>query len=529
MLPKIRAVLVAHSLTMQNRMIRDAGRFGAIGILLLLAFLMVTLVVPFLGLLGTIGYHLGRGLPRSLLEMILGVMYGGLSLFGGMVSGALGGAKQLTWESYRSYPLRVRTIYFSELAAGLGDFLPLSTCLGLTSLTVGVALGAPGAIPLLPLVLLEAIATVLVVQLLVSSLAEVVVRRLRVALVVLAFAFWMGLFLMQAIPQAAKGTTTMDDTSVFTGQLVVLGKFMQKASKWLPNAFASRSLAYAVKGQWGRALLDHLYPLACLLALNLFAARLLVRESSGRAKKDSAKVALWGFDDPVAGIARLEFQTVIGSQVGRFGLIVPLVTIAVIKGPFGYIVGAGPWLVPAAFAYLSLGTNHLHLNNFGLDGHGVKTLMLLPIEPDVILRGKTRGLAYYQGVQALLMASLLFLLHRPTASELTAGLLLSSCFFLAQNVTGRITSSWMPRAVPRASVRSGSTPMPLVLIGLGLTVVTGALFGGIYTLANTLAPTWLVPVMVLVLGASWVAHRMMRPSAARYLVRQRGKIVEAMG
>jgi hypothetical protein len=425
--------------------------------------------------------------------------------------------------------MRVRTIYFAELAAGLGDFLPLSTCLGLTSLTVGVAIGAPAAIPLLPLVLLESIATVLVVQLLVSGLADVVVRRLRIALVVLGFAFWMGFFLIQAIPQAAKGTTTMADTSVFAGQLVVLGKFMQKASKVLPNAFASRSLAYAVKGEWGHALLDHVYPLACLAGLNLIAARLLVRESSGRAKDDRAKASLWGFDDPVAGIARLEFQTVMGSQVGRFGLIVPLVTIAVIKGPFGYIVGAGPWLVPAAFAYLSLGTNHLHLNHFGLDGHGVKTLMLLPIDPDVILRGKTRGLAFYQAVQALLMASLLFLLHRPTANELAGGLLLSSCFFLAQNVTGRMTSSWMPRAVPRASMHSGATPMPLVLIGLGLTLVTGAVFGGIYTLANTHAQALLVPVMVTVFGATWVVHHLMRPSAARYLVRQRGKIVEAMG
>ncbi len=525
-----RAVLAAHFATTQNRLVRDAGRFGAVGIGVLIAFLMVTLVLPFWGLLGVVGFYLGRGIHKALFELLLGGMLGLVALFGGIVGGSLGGAKQLAWEGYRSYPLRMRTLFAAELFAGIADFLPLATSLGMLSLLVGVAVGRPFTLPLLPVLFVEGVVSVLVIQLLVSSLAEAVVRRLRLALVLLASAFCAGAVLIQHIPQAAKNANPLAvDPSTLAGQLVLLGRGLQRASVYLPSSSAGRSLRHWVTGHYGLALADHIYPLLTLAAMSYFAARLLARES-GRGSEDfDPPEPLWTFRSKTAGIARLQWNAVTRSQLGRFGFIIPLVTIALLKGPLGFVVGAGPWVVPTAFTYLSLASNNLQLNQFGLDGHGIKSILLVPIEPREVLRGKSIGLGLYQALQALLMTLLLFLLHRPPVLHLLGGLLLAGCFFFAQNAVGQFTSSWMPRAVPHASMRSHGTPLPLVLLGLGLSVGCATIYGGAYSLCLFRAPHLLLPVMATLFAASAVAHTLMLPAAARYFDAQRGHLVESLG
>jgi hypothetical protein len=483
--------------------------------------------LPFLASLGLGGWFLGKALPKPPAISILGGLIAGLAVFGGAVGGVVGGAKQLTWESYRSFPLRLRTLFTAELVAGVGDLIPLSVTLGLTALLGGVVAARPQTFPFALLSLLEGALATLVLQLVVSSLASALVRRLRLALFVLGIATWIGMSLVAMVPHETAGKASAVSEQRIE-QIVVALRAASAAASVLPTTACARSLARVVDGHWGRALLDHAYPLGLLVILGAIAARLLAREAADAPDGGTATARLWSFSTPTRGVARLAWHTIMGSQFGRFGFIIPLVTVALIKGPLNQYLGRGSLAVPAAFTYLSLVANHLQLNQFGLDGHGAKTLLLLPVATRDVLQGKALALAVYQGIQAALLSGLLILLHRPRPAELVAGFFLGGCFFLAQSTVGRWTSAWMPRPVSRGSLRSSTTPLALVLLGLGLSVGGGILFGGTYAIAATWAPSALVPVMAALFGICFTVHRMLLPHAASYLHQQRGKVVEAM-
>jgi hypothetical protein len=377
--------------------------------------------------------------------------------------------------------------------------------------------------------MVHSLAIILLVQLLVGSLAERLVRRLRTGLAALGIALWIGTALSAMIPAELRSAGEDPLSSERIARLAPVGRALREAAAVLPGTVVAHGLGDATDGRWGWASAVHLYPACIAVVLAFVVARLLEREAADHAQDDAASATLWSFRTPVLGMARLTFSTLLGSRIGRFGLVVPLLVVVLVKGPLAQASGRELWAVPGAYTYVSLVANQFQLNQFGLDGHGVKALLLLPIAERDVLRGKALGLAAYQALQATLLTVLLAVLHRPGANQLVAGLFLFVAMVLVQNAVGQRTSSWMPRMVPRGSVKGNATPLGLVLVGLVLSTACGGSFGGLFALLAWRAPWALVPSMiVLALACAW-AWRRLEAGGARRLRDGREKLLAALG
>ena len=200
-----RALLAAHGQATWNRSARELGRQGgwvlALVVGLLAAFAALGLILGG----GALGWLLGGRLEQPLILTLLGTLLAFLSLGGGLLGGVLGGARELAWEAFRGFPLRLRTLYLAELAAGLADMLPLTLALASTGLVLGIGLAAPRTLVLVPLVLLETFLMMLALQLLVGGLASMAAQN--VGVVVLALAFLVMLFsVLPGFAQTRTGT-----------------------------------------------------------------------------------------------------------------------------------------------------------------------------------------------------------------------------------------------------------------------------------------------------------------------------------
>ena len=301
---------------------------------------------------------------------------------------------------------------------------------------------------------------------------------------------------------------------------------------YLPHGQAAKGLQDAGQGRWGRAFLRQLYLLGVAAALAFGAARTLAWETSpevARAAEKGAARKRWTFKTPVLGLGRLAWETLLGSHLGKFGFLIPLMTLVLLKGPFAQVKGQGAWAIPGAFAYLSLTGSQMLFNQFGLYQHGIKALLLLPVSARQLLLGQMTGLGAYMAVQALILVVLLGFVSHPPPMELAAGLGLATCFFWVQAAVGHFTSVAMPRAMPRDSLKSGGMSLMLVLISLGTTLGSTLVFGGAYVLCAWFMPAWLLPVMLGLAGLCGLGYWLLLPVAARFLSEKREKLVEVLG
>jgi len=527
-----RALLAAHGQATWNRSARELGRQGAWALALVVGIL--ALFGAFGLLLGgaALGWLLGGRLERPVVITILGTLLAFLGIGGGLIGGVLGGARELAWEAYRGFPLRLRTLYLAELTAGLADMLPMTMGLALTGLLIGLGLAAPSTLPLLPFLLLETLLMLLALQLLVGGLAAALVKRLRLALVGLGILAWLGSTLMSpGLPKRGAGPSTRPLQAAQIEKVQALGRGAARVLEALPTHAAARSLAKAQEGQWGAALALHLYPLGLLALVMVLGARIMARETNGTAAAPTTRGPdrLWSFRHPAEGLGRLHFQTLMRSHLGRFAFLMPLMTVVLLKGPFAQFKANPLWTVPAAFAYLSLVANNFVFNQFGLDRHGVKSLLLLPVGSEDLLKGKLLGLAAHQGLQALALAGLLLALDHAGPAPLLGGMLLMGCIFLAQTSVGQWTSTWAPRPMAMDSLKNNNMPFALGLLSMGTSAFWAGLFGSAYALLAWSSPLLLVPGMALLFGLILTAHLLLLPAAAAALDRRREKLVEALG
>lgn len=532
-----RALFAAHLQAGLNRSAKELGKGGVIALLLVAGLSLLLVLLPGLGSAGALGYALGRALAKPQVEPILALLFLVVPLGAGILGGLSGSTQALTWDSYRTFPLPFRTLFLAELLAGFGDLLPLLLGLAFASFLAGLAWAAPGTLLAVPLVWLVGMLVQLSVQHLMGGLAALLVKRLQVGLILLGVAVWMALALAPAVSQVP-GRSRGDRAAHAQAQRAAFDRMseglvrLEPVLAWTPQGQMARGLVEAARGRWGRGLIRQAAGVAFALVLVWGAARVLRWETEpqrlqatapGRAKP------LWSFRSPLAGLARLAWETVVGSHLGRFGFLMPLFTLVLIKGPFARGGEVSPWAVPMAFAYLSLTGSQMLSNQFGLYGPGVKALLLLPVRPRTLLLGQALGLGAYLALQGALTVALLKALTPATGTELVAGVGLGACFFFVQASVGHFTSAAMPRTMPRDSLKSGGLPVLLVLINLALTLVGGVVFGGLYAGVRWLAPAWLVPVMLGLAAACGGVYALLLPLAGDFLEGRRDTIVEALG
>jgi len=527
----VRTLLVAHLQAGWNRSRKELGKTGRTAYVITLTMLGLFAAMPMVGgsLVG--GYFLGRGLPDPILIRILGGILAFLALLGGIVGGLFSGNRTLGWESTRIFPLRLRSLFTAELIAGMGDLLPLVMAIISACLLLGVGVAKPVLLMLLPLPWLGTLLAVLCIRYLVGSLSARLTKHLRLALAVLAFFLWITTTLL---PTTTRRITEKGRSPSAISLQVKQGlKHLVKVVDHLPSTQSVRGLGDALQGRWGLALSRQIYPMAMLALLLLAAASTLKHDSNPQAsdpvKKGSAE-KLWSFSTPMLGVARLQWRAITSSHLGRFQLLIPLMVLVLIKGPFASIKGATIWTLPMAFAYLSMSGIQIQLNQFGLDGPGIKALLLLPIRSRDLLVGKTLGLLGFLGIQVALLLILLSLVGKLGPLQALAGVCFSGCLFLLQVSLGHWTSAWLPRPMPRDSLKNNNMAQPVIWLGMAGMLVGMLIFGGIFLLTNWLAPALLLPVMALLLGMLFLIYKhQVLPAAARYLDGRKEVLVQSLG
>ena len=539
----IRALLTAHVQASWNRSLKELGKGGTTAMVALLIVLLLVVLVPAMGGFGVLGYVIAAGIEKPFAPMALALLLTAVGFGSGFVCGIAGGARALEWERYRAFPLGLRSLFAAELMAGAGDLLPLFMLFGMGFLSLGMTIARPALMPLLPGLVLATAVILLTTQHLVGALAGALVKRLKVGLLILGILAWVISALAPTLlpssrrsrsaprfmePSASRKGLTNEQTARLESVLHTLDAVVT----YLPHGQAVKGLHDAVQGRWGRAFLRQLYLLGVAAALAFGAARTLVWETSpeaARAAERGAARKLLTFGNTVMGLGRLAWETLLGSHLGKFGFLIPLMTLVLIKGPFAQIKGQGAWAIPGAFAYLSLTGSQMLFNQFGLYQHGIKALLLLPVSSRQLLLGQMTGLGAYMAVQGLILLVLLGFVSHPPPLELAAGLSLAACFFFVQGAIGHFTSVVMPRAMPRDSLKSGGVPLLMVLASLGTTLGCSLLFGGAYVLCAWLLPAWLLPVMLGLAGLCGLGYWLLLPLAARFLSEKREKLVEVLG
>ncbi len=520
------ALLAAHAQATRNRAMRELGRSGVWMMVLAIVVLLVSFLSPLWAAMVGLGWAFGKSLPGTSAEALLGALLFGMSYFGGATSGTVSGAKQLTWETYRTYPVRLRDVFMAELVASAVDLMPVVLGIATLSLCIGLAIANTALLPMLPFVLVYGVLGVLIVQLFVGALAERAVRRLRVALNVLALLLAVGIVLGTLIPIAPASSDSLSATLALAARARPI---LERASFVLPTTWTAHSLGAIAEGRVGAALLYQAIPAGALAAMALVAARLLDRDSAESASDDQPPARLWSFRTAISGVARLQFATILDSRVGRFGLVFPLVVVVLVRGPITVLVGRAPWAVPGAFIYVALLGTQFQLNQFGLDAHGTKALLLLPIREVDIWRGKARGLLAYQTLQAFSLAVFLVLVQRPSIVEIASGVIVFFAMVTVENTVGRATSVTMPRMLPRKRMQSNATPIALVMIALALSLGFGGVLGITFAVLARAAPAWRPVAATVLLACALGTQRALLPSATRLLQRRKETLLAALG
>ena len=522
-----RALLVAHAQMMVNRTRKGLGRRGLLGLVAVL-LILITAAVPLLVTFGFLGFIFGRAAGEPLVPPLMGGVLFGTTVGFGVVGGLLGGARQLTWDAYRSFPVPFRTLFFAETFASLGDLVVMGF-IGVTfAMGAAFAWERPTATLLLFLLLGQAVVWVLFAQHLVGALAVTAVRRLRRAMVVLVVAAWAGVSVLAGAARELRD----DMHGAELERLRDLWHGARPVVDVLPPVLAVRGIVAFLEHRYERALRLTLPMLVTTLILGSISYALLRREALPRnlnpAGSPSDERRFRGKDTPRRVMARLHLHHIIGSLQGRFGLVVPLITVVLIKGPLA-AGGIGPELsLPGSIIYLALASTQFHFNQFGLDGQGVKTLFLLPVPMRDVLLGKTYGLLAYIAIQNAFLLALLVVIVRPRPEEMLSVTLLAASLAFAQLLEGHWISAMYPR--PLAMHRMNSTGLSGAnLLPLGVGMVNAAVFGGLYAVVSWQTPAERMTILFSLLLTMIAVYRTLLPRAARFVESRRETVVNLLG
>ena len=528
----VRALLISHAQAGLNRSIREMGRNRLWAVALVAGSVGLLALLPVTMGMGFAGWTLGRAIREAWAPALIGAVFTFTAFGGGIFGGILGGSKSLDWERLRSFPLRRGQLFAAELVAGLGDLFAMMVAAGLGSFTLGLVIAQPLRAPVALLLLLASLVVMLATQLIIGGLAATLLRHLKTALFLLLGLVWISSVAVSAMGPQRHGmdkAPQIQAQALDEARMKAIGEALRRAAEALPATQSAHGLADSAALSAARQL--PLLGLAALLAW--IASGLLWRESRKDAQTlavSAGQARLWTFSRPAHGLARLQWRTLMGSMIGRFAFLIPILAIAIIKGPLSAAMGQAAWAIPGAFIYLAFAASQLLFNIFGLDQGAVKGLLLLPVPPKELLYGKSLGYAFFLSLQGLMLAGLMAFFSAPgQATQIPAGLMLFAACLLAMAAVGLWTSVAMPRPLSRKKLNNTGMPLAAILIYMGTSLGCAAFFGGLFALFSWAAPAWLLPGMALAAGAMLVVFRAALELAAIYLAKHRERLVERLG
>lgn len=398
------------------------------------------------------------------------------------------------------FPLRFSAFVLLSLAYGLADPPSLVALLWTACIGVGIALARPELLTTALLILCIFTAFSLLLNRLVISWAEQLLRRkqtreVAVAVFVLAI---LGAQLFGALIERWE-----DSVKLFWER-------MAPAAGILPPALAGNAISSAARGSnaqvWLNGGLLAAYGLLCgwLLNRRLRAQYAGETESTtvgaAAAKTTSTVSPAWhppGLRGPVAAMCEKELRYAMRNGQTLLSLIIPLVIVL-----FFAIVWGNPKAVPEplrrapelffplAVGYVFLVLAPLAHNTFGADGKGIQLLLLAPVRFQDVLLGKNivHGLLIFLATALVWLTVSVIVAPPPVGTALFTW---SATLFatLPHLIAGNWLSLFFPRQIEFADVRKRGSPVN-VLLGLVVQIAVMGVVTGVYLQTRAAGTEW---------------------------------------
>ncbi len=508
----LRALVAAHAQSSWNRATRRLSRRARI--------ISVGLLLFFgsLAMLSFSAFAMGGGFlcaddwekRRSIAALLLFTATWGV----GTLFGLTGGGRLLEAGQLRQFPVRSVTVFFAELAARLAEPLTFVLAIALVAFHIGLGIGRPALIPVLPLLFVVQLFVFLASQFALSELVGALARRLRIAFGVLVV--------------IALGLTPRAGLVLKGGFSLKRFEHLDVILQWLPSTWLVEAMHCATSGDGVRVprlVAQGLVPPLLLMGLGIW---VMGREQSARAAPVAERESgLWTFSSPLYGIARLHLSTVFRTPTGRYSLIAPLFAMILVPGLMQVLFGVQRASL-AVFSYAALGAVQFHVNLLGFDGASMGELFRLPITSRAILGGKQVAVLTLALVEGAVLAVFL----RIGRDESLDGCALGLCLFLSINLLmgalGRFVSVQWPRALPKRGMRSVPPPLPVILINLFGTLSLGGGLGLLHWALQRTFGAWSVVWALGILLASAAASALSLDAAAEFLEERRERVLLAM-
>ncbi len=523
---RARALAEAHLSASWNWVWQRTGATGLATLSVAVALVATFVFVPTLTLSGVFGFSVGRALrsgytPRSTTGLafeLAAIAMTTLSFLGGL-SGLAGGAG-VPSARLQLFPVGRSWLFCADVCASALRFGPLLLIGVMTMGVAGACVAAPAASPMLLWALVTHVVALLAAQRVLVSLMQRA-SSLKTETLTAALALM---------------TTTL---IVFTSN--VSWFTFERLTCWMPARWALGGASALARGRWTWGALAPGVFGGLALAVGLFALawQLGGGERAWGGATPRRPERLWSFRSPLTGVARLQWVSLVGSLHGRISLMTSVIAVALIQVALliqgerplpliGEALDTSTWL-GVAYGYVAFGSGSLYVNQFGLDGHGVKALLLLPIEATELLCGKLLGCAAWFCLQASLLTTLLAVLVRPPAHVLALGLLQFTWTFLLMSMMGQSLSIMAPRSLVRSGARAAGTGL---LETVGISCGLGAAYlavWGVRGAARAIGPAWELPALALGTLALIALAQLVTRLNARLLNRRRQAILEMMG
>lgn len=511
-----------------NRILRSAGFGGTVATWF--SFAVVALVLAFPGLLMTrIGLDLGYELAISGDAAVLRSWNGLMAVFtlGFALLGGLRAKPSFPASRFGRYPVASVELLVAELPAALFEVFPLLATGGILALHLGLAVRMPWQAPLIGVLAFVAVATMLATMLVASALYAWLGRR---RMLLLALVASVGAL-------AVKGGA--DGLRRFVGSTLPSIPGRLPVAKGYEGLIALR----AGRGAEAAAALA----ISLLAALLLIAAAALVQRRRMAAEAEPRRDPLRFFtavplDSRSTAPTSLVLIQLLTNRVAIALLLIPLLYSAPLAlvaslgrsavrdgrelvepiGTFMRLVESAP--IFALLPMLSIAMNaQIWLNQFGWDRRGIRTLLLLPMEPRALLLARLNALAAFTAIQSVIAALPLLAVRPPRLMETAVGLAAAGVALLVTTGAGHVVSILHPRGVEEGS--SAQIPLHLSWIAPVTLFGTVAELAGVWFLFDSIAAGGGVVGLALSLVAAVAAYRALLPRVSTLLVNERERLL----
>jgi len=521
------ALVRAHYRSTWNQIVRGAGFGGkaATGAMLVLAALLVLLPGALAVRLGlTMGTELATTADADVLQNWNGLM--ATFIFGFALLGSFRFKPAFPFNRFGHYPLTPLQLLIADLPASLFEAFPLLGVSATILMNIGLAVRMPEMTPLIFLLVIDGVVTLLSIMFLGSAVLAAISRR-PILMVVFAIITAGACF-----------------TFGLSGLRIVLGHWLPGLVRITPIAYGYAGLLAFRSGDIGKGLIGIAIAtsagvLLFLLAAPVHARRLMAeRNSDGWAAGRDAPLRL---GTPSSSIGNLFLRQLLRSTAVRAQLFLPLLytaplalvtaltrrTLAEGKPLPDNLLGLIHRADAAWFAFLpilAVAMNpQIWMNQFGWDRRGMRTLLLLPIDPRDLLAGKLRGLLGFTAVQTVIGVLPLLTVRMPSLQEGIIALTAGGVALIVTTSVGHVVSVRFPRGIDGSA--GVQIPLYLAWISPVMLVVTAMGLLGLYAIGNVIAEGGGLVALVVALAGAILAYRLILPRLAALLYANRERLL----